>query len=346
MIYLFEPLAEDFSIRAIDEPNVGKRYPKRVSLFGKKSSKLGSDQTFIICAQCIAGGELPQRKLATGLINKRSRNLTTNVEITRDYLATMLPSITTTKGKKSMDIIHAEQELNICLPPIKQTLGWPEINPVEFSFRITQAVLNATDDPLRRKAIEAEIPCGIIFLQRLERIIDRWKGDFGDQADPIIDALRATANRDHLSLISLAANHRDQPRLLIVDEAKNRLVIPAWKFVDLLANPDLTRRLYTFTAEYQRERYPEVVFNNESSGDLVAKFEPSDSSLRVMTVTGNNKDQRSIANSRIVTFYLDQDYVVCLWLVLNRLISDRMRFDALLEQAEAQTELDPFKLLQ
>lgn len=130
----------------------------------------------------------------------------------------------------------------------------------------------------------------------------------------------------------------------MTDEDKNRLLIPAWKLVDLLEHPGVARKLYVFPADYARDRYPEVLFNEEIKGDLVGKYDPAESTLRVLVVAVNEAafSRRADPASRPVTFFLDQDYLVCLWLVLRRIIGDRRRYEELLEKAEAQTQIDPF----
>lgn len=344
MIYLMKNTIEDFELTKIAETEVGAGYARSVSLYGVPPPELGSDRSFILCAQCIAGGERLQRKRTEQLTKKGTRNLLTEVLLCRDYLAMRLPRIKTNKERK-MDIKSAEKQLNDCLPSVKQALGWPEKNPAEAAYRVTREVVSATDDPQLRKAVEAEIPHGIILPARLALIESRWSKDYSEKSKPIIAALKQTATRDHLALISLAANRDDQPRVLIVDEAHNQLAMPAWKMLDLLEHPNKGRLLHKFSSEDQRNRYPEVVFNNESNGDLIAKYEPESSTLRVMVVAarGTTSNKTSTLSSPAI-FYLDQDYLVCLLIVLKRTVSDRRRYQDLLEAAEAQVDVDPFKL--
>ena len=323
---------------------VGRIYPKRIDPRWLEIPKTGGD--FVVAAKTIRGGEPEQRKRAEELKAKRSRNLTTRVERASVYLARMLPRLTNEDGEKTLNMEEAERRLKSVLPEVKAVFGWPSENPVESSYRINEVVMKAASGDIARKNLEREIPHGIILPARLKLIAERLRLDLKDEAEPILEVLEQTASRDHLALISISADRDGETRVLLVDEAKNRLEIPAWKLVDLLANPGAARRLYVFPRDYQQERYPEVVFNEERTGDLIAKYLPEESSLRVMVVAvskdpGNHKAR---AASRPVTFYLDQDYLACLWLVLRRVTEDRQRYRELMERAEAQTDFDPFSL--
>ena len=173
-----------------------------------------------------------------------------------------------------MKIEAARALLYDALPEVKARLEWPTLNPVEWSHRITDEVMEAAKTKAGRAFLEREIPHGIIFSERLNLIEERLKLDHSDESKPIIKALNETRSRDHLALISLAATNMGEARVLIVDDAKNRLEMPAWKLVDLLDHAGSSRKLYSFPGDHYREKSPTVVFNQDQTGQPVHPSPP------------------------------------------------------------------------
>jgi hypothetical protein len=218
----------------------------------------------------------------------------------------------------------------------------PVSNPVEVSYEITDTVLDAAKDAKSRAMLSREIPHGIIFPERLKLIKQRFGDELADKATAILKALRDTANRRHLALMTLGGGRQGEPRVSIVDEGKNRLEVPGWKLLDLLDNSNQSRRLFTFPADHMTDKYPEVVFNSASVGDLVAKYRAEESVLEVINIMPpGKKGGKAEKQGGIVKFYLDQNYLICLWIVLARTASDLRRYNDLFKVAEAQLDYDP-----
>jgi len=344
MLFLLEDIGDGISLKGIDEVDVGKVPPRPCvpRLYGV--TKTHGDRRFAIAVKTITGGERPQRKRAAELKMKRTRNLKKRVERASACLAFVLPRIKR-EGGSDLDIEEAERLFKELLPGVKEAFGWPRQNPVGCSYQVNRDVIESATTDQGRTLVGLEVRYGIILSDRLRLIEARLKHDLPEEAEGILQALRNTATRDHLAVISMTADRRDETRLTIVDQGKNSLEMPAWKLLDLLNNPDMARKLFTITEDSLRERYPEVVCNLDKLGDLVAKFNPLESSLEVIIVASQEKkSNRSVPVSRQVIFYLDQDYLACLWFVLKRLTEDRQRYREALEKAEAHIDIDPFLL--
>ena len=328
-IYLFENLKGGVNLRQFEVAEIGEKWGKRIDPRWLELKPGSDDISFVIAARTIAGGEAGQRVRATELKVKQSRNLTTDVEYTFVYLARTLPRVTDENGGVHMNIEKAQELLAEGLWPVKKLLGMPEVNPVEEAFEITDEVMDMAVTKKAKEMLSREVPHGIIFSQRLTLIDERFTHDLGEEAASVLQAIYDTSNRRHLALITLDGDRRGEPRMTIIDEQKNRLEIPAWKLLDLISHPDQSRKLYTFPAGYASEKYPEVVFNGATTHDLVGKYRPAESRLEVVNQGG------------VVTFYLDQDYLVCLWIVLARAAADQRRYNDLFKEAEARVDYDP-----
>lgn len=341
-LYLFMNGEEGIYLRRIIPANTDGLQGKRCDPRWFELAEQGGDLHFVIASRIIATGELRQRKRAAEIKQKRSRNLLTDVEFTFVYLARTLPRMTDEDGGVQLNIEEAMALLVETLGPVKEKLGMPKDNPVEKSYEITEKVRDVAKSAESRVMLTREIPHGIIFPERLKLIEDRFVLDLGDDAAPILQALQETANRRHLALITLGGGRSGEPRISIVDEAKNRLEMPDWKLLDLLEHSNQSRRIYTFPANHLADKYPEVIFNSGSVGDLVAKYRPAESVLEVINVIPpKQKGAKSDKQGGITKFYLDQDYLACLWIVLARTASDLRRYNDLFKVAEAQLDYDP-----
>jgi hypothetical protein len=341
-IYLFENGEEGLYLRSIDPASVGNKWGHRCDPRWLELKPGDDDAPFVIAARTVAGGEIRQRKRATELKQKRSRNLLTDVEYPFVFLARTIPHLTDEDGGVHLNIEEARALLADALGPLKEKLGMPRQNPVEESYEITDEVLDMAASEPARAMLAREVPHGVIFPERLGLIEERFTNDLGGEAAPILQALRNTANRRHLALLTLGGGRRSEPLVTIIDEAKNCLEIPDWKLLDLLNNPDQSRKLYTFPADYVSSKYKEVVFNSVTTHDLVAKYRPRESQLEVVNIIPP-KQAAAKPNKQggIVTFYLDQDYLACLWIVLARAAADQCRYDVLFKDAEARVDYDP-----
>ncbi len=342
ILYLFQDGEAGFYLRKIVPENRDglkgiRREPRWLEL-----NNQGSDLSFVVACRTLAKGEIRQRKRAAEIKSKRSRNLLTDVEPAFVYLAQTLPHLTDEDGGVQLNIEEAMVLLVNALGPIKEQLGMPAKNPVAVSYEITDGVLDTAKDAKSRALLSREIPHGLIFPERLKLLEDRFANDLGDKAAPILKALRDTANSRHLALMTLGGGRFGEPRVSIVDEGKNRLEMPDWKLLDLLDNPDQSRRLYTFPVDHQTDKYPEVVFNGCYNGDVAAKYRPLESVLEVINIKPpKNKGDKLEKQGSVVKFYLDQDYLTCLWIFLARNASDLRRYNDLFKVAEAQLDYDP-----
>jgi len=342
MLYQFVNGEGGVYLRQFEAADIGNKWGKRIDPRWLEIKPGSDDISFVVAARTIAGGEVRQRVRATELKAKRSRNLSTDVECPFVYLARTLPQLTDEDGGVHMNIEEAQALLAEALGPVKKLLGMPEVNPVEEAFEITDVVEDAAVNEKARAMLSREVPHGIIFPERLKLIEERFTHELGDEAAPVLKALRATSNRRHLALITLGGDRRGEARVTIIDEDKNRLEVPDWKLLDLLSHPDQSRKLYTFPAGYASEKYPEVIFNGATTHDLVGKYRPAESRLEVVNIvppkqSGGKPDKQG----GVVTFYLDQDYLACLWIVLARAAADQRRYNDLFKEAEARVDYDP-----
>lgn len=342
ILYLFQDGEAGFYLRKIVPENRDglkgiRREPRWLELDNQ-----GSDLSFVVACRTLAKGEIRQRKRAAEIKSKRSRNLLTDVEPAFVYLAQTLPRLTDEDGGVQLNIEEAMVLLVNALGPIKEQLGMPAKNPVAVSYEITDGVLDTAKDAKSRALLSREIPHGLIFPDRLKLLEDRFVNELGDKAAPILQALRDTANSRHLALMTLGGGRLGEPRISIVDEEKNRLEIPDWKLLDLLDHSNESRLVYTFPVDHLTDKYPEVVFNNSSVGDLVVKYRPLESVLELVNVIPPKKKGGKVdKQGGIVKFYLDQDYLTCLWIFLARNARDLRRYNDLFKVAEAQLDYDP-----
>ena len=223
------------------------------------------------------------------------------------------------------------------LAPVRAVLGFGSGCPGEFSYRITEGVLASTrNDALRRK-LRARIPLGDLFAPGLAAIKELLEVEFPEEAAFVYSALEATRSREHVSAISVQSSG-EELWVTIVNAGGGVLTLEAHKFVGLLEASGKSRRLHEIT--WQDARNPEIhfVFNNQTEGEVIGRFDPHSGCLHVACCL--EKGKSTACRTR---FILDLDYLLCLYLVLKRLRADRERFARLLEVADATPAIDPFE---
>lgn len=232
--------------------------------------------------------------------------------------------------------------LRLALVPVRKALGFPETNPVAYSYQITPEVLAAASDPRCEQALEriSAQTDGLLFPDDLAYAKKTIKSLLPkEDAAQVVSAIVKTKSREHLSAISLTTAKSVDGELYVslANPLGDALTLEAWKFVKLLEEREKPHLLATLSKLYQRGSDSRFAFKSNKSGEVLAQFNAQSSVLYVFC---RNEENHEVADQ--AKFIIDIDYALCLYLTLKRLREDKERFARLKEQADTTVHCELF----
>ncbi len=325
----------------------------------KKTREEGHDGLeFYTSCLILTEAESSQRRLLKRITKPNSRNISLATEITAQYLKqslekamledefpyTKFTEMSLKDKKKSMTKISIKQMNNLLQEAfigIKQQLGFPEKNPCELGYKITPEVVAAAKDDKCITRLKQHLPTEYIFRQKFETICQDLRENYSSDAEKVIEALQKTESRDHLAVFSITTQY-NQNYVSMVNDLGSYVKMESWKFLNLIENSDIPRRLHEFVKRKMNNPDDPFEFNNNKEGCVVGKFNAEQSWVDIACLNSDTEATQDRA-----TFIVDSTYVLCLYTTLKRLEQDKERFTTLQQQANtAMNQIkDPFELL-
>jgi hypothetical protein len=165
------------------------------------------------CDEAFPSSDFPHLTL------KEKKKLITSVMCDEKYHDTEFACLPL-KEKKELLAKDTEIELSQVLDEVfaetKLRLGFPEVNPYEFSYKITSTVLAAASDDQSIKYLKQLRTQEIINTIGLEQICQTLRKDHSTDAEAVITALEQTRSREHLAAFSISTE-QDQTYVSIVN---------------------------------------------------------------------------------------------------------------------------------
>lgn len=316
---------------------VNRRYLARIATMLMNGYRV-RDGPFIWSCIVLVSGEYEQRY-------RQQVKLTPNTVYCRQNILTCEKYAHTTrkKGKHVMKdtkySIH--QLLREALAPIKAELGFPEHNPARQFYYITDEVVACADDPSCQQYLDQQAALGPIAVDGLEKLEEKLAQVYPADVAHVIKALKKTKTREPLALISLEM--RKGTRLItLVNQDGALLQMDDTRLIELMRQPG-TPLLLAYHTKQDPVAYKErtVVFKNNVTGRIIAKLLPDSSRINVVCLE-EERDEPIDKGS----FIVDADYLICLYVVLERLRDDAEQYRRMKERAEVSLMgIDPFHKL-
>jgi hypothetical protein len=193
-----------------------------------------------------------------------------------------------------------------------------------------------------QKTLRASLTQGALSAPQFKTLQGELEEKYPDDIDvvnTVISAVEKTEFQEPMSAISLST-HNDKDWISIVNSDGNHLKFPSYKLLGLLENPETARLLHRFPKNNWKDSSDPFVFKNYQDGEVSACFDPAHCRIDVAHVlsSGNRANDRC-------EFYLEKEYLTCLFIVLARLRNDREHINQLLENAEGTLTFDPFEAI-
>lgn len=229
-----------------------------------------------------------------------------------------------------------QKQVNEAVAAAMAALSWPGVSTSRWSYHVTDEVLD----------VATAGGCGEyfhvlagqrFFAADLEKIETALLDQTFDAAS-VMGALRATRTDEHLAMISLSADEEGSLFVTVVAPEGHHLKVAADRFTALVEHNEQPRKLFAFPARGSRESIP-CAFNSNNTGDVIGQLQVESMKLDVACCQTVGIHSNMLDRS---CFFLDPEYLLCLWLVLNRLKQDRARFSQLKSFAEATVTFNPF----
>lgn len=315
----------------------------------KKAQEAGrhsEESAFYLSCLILTIAEGPQRKLLKRKSNPRLTNIELVTEPTAKYLKKALEQINKpyknkasimTEKIKTPRIKELESIIDKSLTEIRQKLGFPEVPPLESTYKITPEIVGKINNPKCVNYLNKLDEIDYIFPDILEVICKDLEKDFPNEAEKVISELKETKSRDHLAVFSISTEN-DQIYISIVNEKGQHVKMEDWNFIRLVENTDVAFRLHEFVYRKSSSYVEPFTFNNNKTGCVVAKMKASNSCLQIACLS--MPDERASDNA---AFFFDTTYIICLYIALKRLEADKERFNKLFHKSITFKPInDPF----
>ena len=155
--------------------------------------------------------------------------------------------------------------------------------------------------------------------------------------------LRAIKSNDHKALFSLSTEN-DQSFFSMVSDDGNYVKMESWKFLKLLESSDTAFRLHEFVKRKVNTPDAPFEFSSNKEGFVFGKFNAEYSYIDLGCFLDADANPKGLKHK--ATFFVDTNYVLCLYSILKRLDDDREQFKRQLDQAKSIMPVkDPFELI-
>jgi predicted transcriptional regulator with HTH domain len=320
------------------------------------------DHSFYTLIMILTAGEEEQRIFHRRITDNNTRNIRYQVEQPRKYLKTSLERAikqeffsTNTKEKRKLpkkliDKLVRESikmlfptpakfdELITCaIQSTKDEMGFPEADPVEYSYLVTDAVVAAATSEPCKEYLKEQKHRVAIFPSELNNIIHVLNSKYTADAELVIAKIKETKSREHIAAFSITSE-KDQTLLSTVNMQRQYIRMEAWKFLALVERAGESLRLTELSKPKMGEPPPLFKFNNNTEGTVVGKFDIQKSIIEVVCLNEGKEPYLDKA-----TFVVDSTYTMCIYATLKRLKDDAERFKRWREDAQTLLKVnDPF----
>lgn len=250
------------------------------------------------------------------------------------------------KTDKKMTDDEVKTLLSESLKMIKESLGLPPTNPVGYSYRITDKVLEGASKKCK-EYLDGVKPRGVVTtyhfeimkkeLAKLLRLEYEDDKAYKKALSSIISKIEAEVTSEHLSAISLSSKN-GHLLVRIVNVRGEMVTMEDWKLLRLIDEHGKHIDLGLLDWGKQWEPEPLLEYSGSKMGNLYAVYHPLQSVLLVACQLTRKTKNDSVASDTYgkADFIIDQDYLVCLYLTIKQLRANKKRFDELREKAEAR----------
>lgn len=347
-------------------PSLGEAYRRWQALTGRKSVPCPARCqdacfTFYTAWLIIAAAEQEQRPTVKAITSTGTRNIVIRAGTARSYLTDSITTAVSTQHRaaapnsardelkkrvkehlkmNNFTPANLDQLIRKAFAAVKRDLNFPEVNPVEYSCKVTSRVVAAATTEPCRLYLESLMNRDALFPADLAEVRQELERRFAanNEAGAVLAALDATRSRDHIAACSVTTE-RDQTLLGLANIHRQYLRMESWQFLALLERAGESLRLAELVKTTKPgEPPPLLIFNSNKEGLVVAKYDPQRSVLEVACLADGTHDIRDKA-----TFILDSTYTLCLYAALKRLADDREEFRRRREDAQTLVATrDPF----
>ncbi len=240
----------------------------------------------------------------------------------------------TQRRRRLMEMLRIDVFLREALGPLKTLLQFPEEDDVAHSYRVSEEVLRAAQNPECHQYVKLRGVQPYLFDAEFREICRHVEAHFSEDAPAVIEELKKTESRQHQSLITLDTQDQELFVKVVSPDAKF-IRMEGWKFVNLVENHGTARRLgeYRPAGGSYRDRESPLQFNHaENRGDVVAKLDFSRALLKVV-LQPNEKTKTNNAGDK-ANFILDTAYVLSVYVVIKKIDSEKERYARLLQNAD------------
>ncbi|TLM69230.1 MAG: hypothetical protein FDZ69_00215 [Deltaproteobacteria bacterium] len=299
----------------------------------------------LLAVLAVIASEPEQRELVARKSGRRVRQIKLGGQPVSWHLRRMMNrDATPYRTKGDLRVLDEEFDSVVAktMGAIKAALGLPVVNPVAYSYPVSDDVIASTTNPDLRNHLMSLTGGGPVMTGQMDVVCNRIR-DIGpaDDAEQVIEMLLAGGIREHLSAVSVSAKGRN-PWVTIVNPKGIILKLPARKFEALIDDVGQTKRIGEIDTRDINGGLPEVEINVPMEIKVVAgHYESATSTLHVVGLA-----ERTLEVAFSTSFLLDADSAVCVYLALRRQRLDRQRFERLMDEAETKLSVDPFRHLQ
>jgi len=314
-------------------------------------------RAFYLAMQVLIEGQRRQGHTVELLTTTGVRDVKTGVRRVADYLElyrhASVVLVRKNKTKRNKDEMTQYNELNELLrtvfEPIKVKLGLPAVNPSEYSYTVPATLIPAVRSSTLKGHLESLVTHGALTTCKFEKTKGRLQRDYPDIPDvieKIIAGMELTKSRDHLSAISFN-DSKGQLLVSIVNVTGDLLQMEGYKFLRLIEEHGNDKGGWLSLGKLDRKEEwlpdPLIKFNKESSGEIIAHYSATESSLEVQCRVTDKRSSKTEPSAQAL-FIIDQDYLVCLYVAIMRLKEDKQNFERLREIAETKEVADMRKI--
>jgi len=284
---------------------------------------------FYLSCMIVLTGDSYQRTAIKRKTARAVRNIELKTARIHDYLkeAMQKTSKKTIKGKP-ITVKMLNSILDKAFVDVKVKLGFPDIDPVEYSYEITDEVIVAATTDKCKDYLKQSQTIPILLDNDFKRIASHLQEDYADEANQVITALKKTKSRNHIGAISITPE-QDEIFVHVVNPYGQQIKMESWKFLLIIEKAKDPIVLYDFYQLDRRDPKPSFIFNNQKKGIVEGRFNPDRSSIEVLS---HDRDSKEVTDK--ATFMIDSTYTLCLYSTLKRLKEDKVRFTLLQEQAQ------------
>lgn len=295
------------------------------------------DGPFFLAFLVVAGGEYEQRHRQRIKLDPATQYSRQTVLAWNQYAR-----ITLKRGGfvlSRLDMERLKRLLHENFIPLRKELGFPELNPARVFYTIDDEVVACAENPACQRYLEQQGTDGPLNENRFEELTGELSRLYPEDARYVLKTMKKNKTREPLSLVSMDIR-RGVFLVSLVNPDGALLQVDGARFSELVRQPH-TPLLLAYHTKQDTVPYKDrtVVFKNYATGRIMAKFMPEHSCISVLCLNEEIDELDGRA-----TFMIDGDYLLCLFIVLERLREDETEYRRMKEKADVSLAgIDPFE---